>query len=408
MARGPSQGEALATWALWGLITAVVLVTYSRLDPAETYHVSREGLAGGLSRSVTLVNFPIALVAIALVLVAVAALPRSAWWAAAPAIVLCATIPWFVDQSNLDAHWGNAVPALGVVIAAVLTVAATRRAGASFAPRRPWDVARLVLAAVVLLVSLPWITADLGFHFPGDLFMGEELGREKDGTLIAAVHLGHHHGLDGALLVRHGAAALARLDRRSRAAGRALLVPRRHVRLRRRQLRAGRLERAARQARLDGCEHPVRDPALGEADLARRRGARRGDRVRPPPREQAHVILRRMTSSMVFLGFGKYARADKIYALEPITGDDRGGGRRTRVWVEGVAEPLVASRTERTILHDMGHEAGDTVLLDGALDLAERLASAAEEGRVDLNDLGRRARRLLAATARPAEAEPLF
>ena len=121
------------------------------------------------------------------------------------------------------------------------------------------------------------------------------------------------------------------------------------------------------------------------------------------------VILRHMTPArMVFLGFGKYARADKIYALEPITGDDRGGGRRTRVWIEGVSEPLVASRTERTILHDMGHEAGDTALLDGALDLAERLAAAAEEGRVDLGDLGRRARKLLASTARPAETEPLF
>jgi hypothetical protein len=59
---------------------------------------------------------------------------------------------------------------------------------------------------------------------------------------------------------------------------------------------------------------------------------------------------------MVFLGFGKYARADRIYAVEPITGEDRGGGRRTRVWVEGIPEPLVAARTERTILHDMGHE----------------------------------------------------
>ena len=116
-----------------------------------------------------------------------------------------------------------------------------------------------------------------------------------------------------------------------------------------------------------------------------------------------------MTSSkMVFLGFGKYARADKIYALEPLTGDERGGGRRTRVWVDGVATPLVASRTERTILHDMGHEGGDSALLDGAIDLAERLASAAEDGRVDLGDLGRRARRLLEATAKPAEAEPLF
>ena len=56
----------------------------------------------------------------------------------------------------------------------------------------------------------------------------------------------------------------------------------------------------------------------------------------------------------------------------------------------------------------MGHETGDTALLDGALDLAERLAAAAEEGRVDLADLGRRARRVLASTARPTETEPLF
>ena len=111
---------------------------------------------------------------------------------------------------------------------------------------------------------------------------------------------------------------------------------------------------------------------------------------------------------MIFLGFGKYARADKIYALEPITGDERGHGRRTRVWVEGVEAPIVASRTERTILHEMGHEAGDSAVFDQALDLAERLAAAADEGRVDLGDLGRRARRVLAATARPQEAEQLF
>jgi hypothetical protein len=58
-------------------------------------------------------------------------------------------------------------------------------------------------------------------------------------------------------------------------------------------------------------------------------------------------------SKMIFLGFGKYARADKIYALEPITGEDRGHGRRTLVWVDGIAEPIVASRTEQTILEDM-------------------------------------------------------
>jgi hypothetical protein len=113
---------------------------------------------------------------------------------------------------------------------------------------------------------------------------------------------------------------------------------------------------------------------------------------------------------MVFLGFGKYARADKIYALEPIGGGERGSGRRTRVWVEGVADPVVASRTERTILHDMGEgdAAARSVLVDEALDLAERIAAGVETGRVDLGDLGRRARRLLERTARPTEPEQLF
>ena len=102
---------------------------------------------------------------------------------------------------------------------------------------------------------------------------------------------------------------------------------------------------------------------------------------------------------MVALGFGKFARADRIFALERIGGEERGDGRRTRVWIDGVAEPLIASRTEVTILRDMGQEAAAAAPeLDEAMDLAARLAAAAEEGRVDLSDLGRRARRLLATT----------
>src|SRR5579862_2559627 len=112
---------------------------------------------------------------------------------------------------------------------------------------------------------------------------------------------------------------------------------------------------------------------------------------------------------MVFLGFGKWARADKIYALEPITGDDRGGGRRTRVWIEGIADPILAGRTERTILSDMGQDAAAaTVILDDALDLAERVAKAVDEGSFDVKDLGRRARRVLEKTAKPGEPEQLF
>jgi hypothetical protein len=112
---------------------------------------------------------------------------------------------------------------------------------------------------------------------------------------------------------------------------------------------------------------------------------------------------------MVFLGFGKYARADKIYAVEPIRDEGRGHGRRTLVWVEGVTEPIVASRTERTILADMGQDSAiGKPLLDDALDLAQRLAEQSQSGKVDLPDLGRRARRLLEASARPDEGEKLF
>jgi hypothetical protein len=41
--------------------------------------------------------------------------------------------------------------------------------------------------------------------------------------------------------------------------------------------------------------------------------------------------------------------------LQPLTEDEgRGDGARTRVWVDGVADPVVASRSERAILEDMG------------------------------------------------------
>jgi hypothetical protein len=114
-------------------------------------------------------------------------------------------------------------------------------------------------------------------------------------------------------------------------------------------------------------------------------------------------------TKMVFLGFGKYARADKIYALEPISGGERGGGQRTRVWVEGIPDAIVASRTERSIMRELGQDASQSSkLLDDALAFAERVAEDADRGRVDLGDLGRRARRLLEQTAREAEPEQLF
>ena len=70
--------------------------------------------------------------------------------------------------------------------------------------------------------------------------------------------------------------------------------------------------------------------------------------------------MARAAAQLIALGYGKFVRADRIFALVPLEGPDRGDGRRTFVHVEGIAEPLVASRSEGAIAHDLavalGHE----------------------------------------------------
>ncbi len=56
---------------------------------------------------------------------------------------------------------------------------------------------------------------------------------------------------------------------------------------------------------------------------------------------------------LVPLGYGKFARADRIFALVPLDPEERGEGRRTYVHVEGLSEPIVASRSERAIIGDI-------------------------------------------------------
>ena len=161
------------------------------------YNVQQSGdLAGGLGRTLVLLNFPLALGAVALA--AIAGGPRPLVGAA---IALCAltAVPGVVDQDDLDARWINAVPALGVALALGLTLAAVRSKGATFGSAARGDRLRLVLAVLLLVVALPWLAAEAGFHFPGDVFLGEEISPVRDAGL-AAVHLGFHHGTAGVLL----------------------------------------------------------------------------------------------------------------------------------------------------------------------------------------------------------------
>jgi hypothetical protein len=57
----------------------------------------------------------------------------------------------------------------------------------------------------------------------------------------------------------------------------------------------------------------------------------------------------------------------------------------------------------------MGQDAAmGAPIIDEALKLAERIVEDADKGRVDLNDLGRRARHLLEKTSGPTDDEKLF
>ena len=81
---------------------------------------------------------------------------------------------------------------------------------------------------------------------------------------------------------------------------------------------------------------------------------------------------------MIPLGYGKYVRADRVYALVPLEGADRRDGRRTYVHVDGLTEPVVASRSERAILADV-----ETALAEAA-GLPRRKRGSAATGQESL------------------------
>lgn len=56
---------------------------------------------------------------------------------------------------------------------------------------------------------------------------------------------------------------------------------------------------------------------------------------------------------MIPLGYGKFVRADRVFAVVPLEAAERGDGRRTYVHVDGIGQPVVASRSERAILADV-------------------------------------------------------
>lgn len=62
--------------------------------------------------------------------------------------------------------------------------------------------------------------------------------------------------------------------------------------------------------------------------------------------------MRIQSGQLISLGYGTHVRSDDVVAVERIT-ENRGPGRRTLVWVRGLPEPLIASRSEQALVDDL-------------------------------------------------------
>lgn len=120
--------------------------------------------------------------------------------------------------------------------------------------------------------------------------------------------------------------------------------------------------------------------------------------------------MRIQSGVLVPLGYGKYARSDRVTAIVPIE-EDRGPGRRTFVYVEGQPEPLVASRAEDSLVRDLVREPREVTRVrqqqEILRDLMEDLATVNEtvreivrdRSKLDLNVAERRIRDALEEAA---------
>ncbi|MBI4445630.1 MAG: hypothetical protein HY645_06935 [Acidobacteria bacterium] len=117
---------------------------------------------------------------------------------------------------------------------------------------------------------------------------------------------------------------------------------------------------------------------------------------------------------MVALGYGKYFRSDNIVGIEPIE-EGRGPGRRTKVYVDQLKEPVTASRSQSAILSDLV-QIPKTVtrtveqhqLLNDILDTISEVnpilrSIIRDQGNWDLDQLERRIRELLKEDEEPSE-----
>lgn len=203
--------ELWAVWLLFALATIAVFETYWRIPPQELWKVHNSGVVGGAGRAFVFVSFSPAVASFAVLPIVADRLEgRLAHVLAPVAFALCATVgvPGVQTPSHLDPKWSNTWAVVGVALAVALTAwAASHGRPEAVRTRAAGDRARLVLGALTLFFATPYIAAELGFHLDGVPLLGWIFQTGKpapepgSGHVHTTVHYGHHHGLDGFLLV---------------------------------------------------------------------------------------------------------------------------------------------------------------------------------------------------------------
>ena len=204
----PGLGEALVVCGTFGTVAAEITAFYAR--PSTVPHARRgTGRAAGLGQALVFLEHPVLpvtppIAALSLSRLSARTRPRALARAACTAAVSIAlgaraAKRWDVEYRRTD---GLAITAISSTLA--LTLDAVVHCGiGGMAAKHPEDSILAAFAVITLVVSLPWILADAGIYI-GDIPL---IGRPY--LSHDQVHLGHHHGIDGSLLV-FAALALSR------------------------------------------------------------------------------------------------------------------------------------------------------------------------------------------------------
>lgn len=210
---GTALGEVMVVWGMLGLDAAAIYRLYARKSTPLGIPERPVGRARAARQLLVFGRHPALPLAIATVPVAVERLAARERVPVAGGAVLLGGVVGAgvtrVGRGSIGATAGDAVAVAGGVGAMALTLGAAWRsghgtvglsAGGDEAGRT--DRMRLVLGAGLVANGLPWILADIGVYVGdvpplGRVFLSRQAPPSGGWP---AVHLGHHHGMDGTLL----------------------------------------------------------------------------------------------------------------------------------------------------------------------------------------------------------------